>query len=196
MFFFQGWNLLLCFLLADLREMTMVVHHSLVVILAYMGMHPYVHAAAMFFFGVAEVTNVPLTVIDVFKYLPALKQAYPQVNEAMRAVFAVLFIALRLVVWPYYCYPFWVRSAQLLLRHHGVGMEGQPDPTAAFHVAGLVGPLPDGARCHSAFVVSFFVLANLLLTLLQYYWGVTIFGFLFTKPKGKGKAKDRDPKKD
>lgn len=185
MFFFQGWNLLLCFVCPDLGDTMMIVHHSLVVVLAYMGMRPYVHAAAMFFFGMAELTNVPLTVIDIFKYLPWLKKSFPQVNEAVRAIFAVLFIILRMVVWPYFCYPFWVRSAQLILRHCGMSDE----LTAPFHITGLVGALPAETQCHSIFVVVFFVAANLMLTVMQYIWGVTIFGFLFTKPKNERKVK-------
>ena len=61
----------------------MIIHHTLVAILAYFGLHPYVHADAMFFFGVAELTNIPLTVMDVFKYLPSLKANYPKVSKVL-----------------------------------------------------------------------------------------------------------------
>ena len=79
MIFYQGWNLLLCFYCADLRDMAMIIHHALVTVLAYTGLYPYVHSDAMFFFGVAELTNVPLTIIDIFKYLPELKAEFPKV---------------------------------------------------------------------------------------------------------------------
>lgn len=183
MIFFQGWNVVLCLLAADLRDVTMIVHHVLVTLLAYMGLHPYVHIDAMFFFGVAELTNIPLTIIDVFKYLPDLKKNYPAANEACRSIFAVLFIVLRLLVWPVYCYPFWVHSLQLLTIDQSSSINRS---IVSFFTKTLsVPPLDSSVACHSTFVVCFFLFANVMLTLLQFYWGFTIFGFLFVKKSSK-----------
>ena len=143
----------------------------------------------MFFFGVAELTNIPLTIIDVFKYLPALKQNYPNLNEFFRSSFAILFIILRLILWPIYCYEFWIHSLQLVV----VGLNNNNTPnTIASAINTLltilnVTPLASHIQCHSLFVVCFFLFANVLLTLLQFYWGVTIFGFLFVSNKKKEK---------
>lgn len=135
----------------------------------------------MFFFGVAELTNVPLTLIDIFKYLPDLKKNYPAVNEGIRSIFAILFIILRLILWPVYCYPFWVHSLQLLL----IDQSPTNAITVFFNDVLKVTPLASDTVCHSKFVVGFFLFANVLLTTLQYYWGVTIFGFLFVKSEKK-----------
>ena len=108
----------------------------------------------------------------------------------MRSIFAVLFIILRLIIWPFYCYPFWIRSAQLIMLHFGVKDVHTPVANLLFN--GAVTPLsPSVTSCHSVVVVTFFVFANVLLTALQYYWGITIFGFLFTKPKKGGKVKEK-----
>jgi len=181
MMFFQGWNLLLCFIISDLRDITMIIHHFLVTILAYMGCFPYIHLEASFFFGVAELTNIPLTIIDVFKYLPGLKKNYPAVNEAMRSIFAVLFIILRLIMWPLQCWNFWMSSGVLIAKHFQLSAM---EATLTQFLSYKITVMP-----HSIFAVMFFVIANLMLTALQFYWGITIFGFLFVKKdKGDGKT--------
>lgn len=174
MMFFQGWNLLLCFWCADLRDLTMIIHHLLVTILAYMGCAPYIHLEAVFFFGVAELTNIPLTMIDIFKYLPWLRQTYPWLYDLTRTAFAILFIILRLITWPMQCWNFWMSSGVLICRHYGFEAESIFASMLSYKIT--VAP-------HSILVVVFFVAANLMLTALQYFWGVTIFGFLLTKKK-------------
>ena len=84
-------------------------------------------------------------------------------------------IILRLIVWPIHCWHFWLSSLYLIFSHYD------------YHAfdAIILNFLPFNITmpCHSVFVVSFFLVANTLLTILQFYWGVTIFGFLFKKPK-------------
>lgn len=40
--------MLLCLYAKDLRDITMIVHHTLVTVLAYMGLHPYVHIGELY----------------------------------------------------------------------------------------------------------------------------------------------------
>ena len=155
---YQGWNLLLCFLNADLRDPAMIGHHAVTGTLAYFGLHPYLHFYGLFYFGVAELTNIPLTIVDIFKYYPDMKKHFPVVNEVARISFAVSFIILRLIIWPFYSYPFWVGSFELLFKE----------------------------APHSYFVVGFFLFANIFLTGLQFFWGSKIFGFLFKSEKETG----------
>lgn len=79
------------------------------------------------------------------------------VNEISRVVFAVSFIIIRLIMWPYVSYDFWIGSFDLLKT----------------------------GKAHSNFVVAFFLFANLFLTGLQFLWGSKIFGFLFKSGKKK-----------
>ena len=166
---YQGWNLLLCFFNADLRDPAMIGHHLVTGSLAYFGLAPYLHYYGLFFFGVAELTNVPLTIVDVFKYFPDLAKKLSILNELSRVSFAVSFILLRLIVWPYFSYHFALGSIDLL--------------TTNFHT-----------KCHSGFVVGFFLFANVFLTGLQFFWGSKIVGFLFKgnkKEKGDSKGEKK-----
>lgn len=163
---YQGWNFLLCLFNADLRDPAMIGHHVVTGTLAYMGLHPYLHGRAMFFFGFAEFTNVPLTFVDIFKYFPALKERFSLVNEVSRVVFALSFIIIRLIIWPFVSYQFWVGSYDLL----------------------------STGKAHSTFVVSFFLGANVFLTGLQFLWGSKIFGFLFKSGKSKKSGENKKAK--
>ena len=96
---YQVWNLLLCFISKDLMDPAMIGHHLITGSLAFIGLHPYLHWYGLFFFGFAEITNVPLTLVDIFKYFPDLKARFSLVNEASRVIFAVLFLSIRLIIW-------------------------------------------------------------------------------------------------
>lgn len=157
---YQFFNFLLCWVNADLRDPAMIGHHLVTGSLAYFGLHPYLHAEGLFFFGFAEITNVPLTFVDIFKYFPALKERFSLVNEISRVIFALLFIIIRLIIWPYISFQFNVKSYHLIA----------------------------SGKAHSNFVVGFFMFANLFLTFLQFFWGSKIFGFLFKSNKDKKKS--------
>lgn len=160
---YQVWNVVLCFVLNDLYEPFFIGHHTVTASLAYFGTNPYVHYYGLFFFGIAELTNVPLTFYDVFKYFPDLKAKYSMVNEVSKVVFALSFIFLRLVIWPFISFEFWRDSIKLV----------------------------QSGEAHSNFVVIFFLLANFFLTGLQFMWGSKIFGFLFQKPSKKENTKTK-----
>ena len=136
-----------------------VGHHLVTGTLAYFGLNPYLQYYGLFYMGVAEFTNIPLTFVDVFKYLPEAAKKFSFLNEASRIIFALAFIALRLVYWPIMSYDFWTGSINLL----------------------------QTGNAHSNFVVTFFLVANLFLTGLQFLWGSKIFGFLFKSGKNKDK---------
>jgi len=140
---YQGWNLLLCLVNSDLRDPFMIGHHAVTGSLAYFGLAPYLHFYGLFYFGIAELTNIPLTIVDVFKYFPDMAKSMPITNQINRISFAVTFIILRLIIWPIYSYPFWVGSIELLKTN----------------------------TAHSSAVVGIFLGANLFLTGLQFLWG-------------------------
>mmetsp|Transcript_22723 Transcript_22723/g.34366 ORF Transcript_22723/g.34366 Transcript_22723/m.34366 type:complete len:268 (-) Transcript_22723:102-905(-) len=105
---------------------------------------------APFFFGMIELSSIPLQIVDLFhpkqKAWHAYMNQYPilkSLNEICRILFALLFVAMRAVAFPYItassCIPdFWQAS--------------QERPEVA-------------APCISVMV------ANVLFTVLQLYWG-------------------------
>lgn len=137
----------------------MIGHHIVSASVAYFGLHPFGHRSALFYFGIAEFTNIPLTIVDVFKYFPELAKQFRLVNEASRYIFALSFVVLRLIIWPIGAVSFWWTCTSLL-------REG---------------------TAHSTFVVSLFLGANLFLTALQFWWGSKIFGFLLRTKKATAK---------
>jgi hypothetical protein len=161
---FQLWNVLLCLFTPDLNVPEMLGHHLVTAALGYFGMHPYLHGYGLFFFGVAELTNVPLTVYDMFKYMKAAKwqEKYSFIFTVSKLGFAASFVVLRIVVWPMISYPFWKDSVALL----------------------------QSGKAHSNFVVGFFLLANVFLTFLQFFWGWKIVESVL--PKGAAKTANKD----
>lgn len=145
---FQGWNVVLCLLEKDLNNTAMIGHHLATLSLGYFGLHPYLHGQSLFFFGTAELTNIPLTIYDMFKYMkPAgWQKEYKGIFEFAKISFALSFVVLRICYWPYMSYPFWVSSLELL----------------------------QSGKAHSNFVVGFFLGANVFLTGLQFLWGKSI----------------------
>ena len=146
MIFFQGWNVVLCLFLEVLRSPEMIAHHLVTASLAYLGMHPYLHLRGLYFLGIAEVTNIPLTVYDVLKKFERLGWKEGKLYEITQAAFAISFIVFRLIIWPYYCIPFWLGSIDLIRT----------------------------GKAHSNFVVVYFLLSNVFLTGLQLLWGQQI----------------------
>ena len=166
---YQGWNVFLSIFLDVLRDPFMIGHHIATGLLGYLGLHPYLHYRALFFFGMAEVTNIPLTVYDSCK-----KMGWKDgpLFAASQATFAISFIIFRLILWPIYSFQFWIDSYELLT----TGKDKH-----------------SGKQTHSNLVVMIFVLSNLFLTFLQFMWGkqviVGLMGVLGLTKKSKSKSK-------
>ena len=147
---YQFWNLLLCIFNSDLGSWEMIIHHGFAATASIVGMHPYQQQNALYFYGVTEITNIPLTVVDVFKFFPELKQRYPTVNALARYSFAASYTILRLMLWPFQSVAIWKTSIQLL----------------------------NSGEYHSFAAVIFVLVTHIALTILQYFWGYKIFSFL------------------
>lgn len=148
MFSYQIWNTVYTFICADIFTWEMVGHHAVTTALAYFAMHPYLQYYAIFYFGLFELSNVPLTIVEFFDRFKFLAKKYHYFNEFIRVFFAFCFILFRLIIWPIVSKDFWVGSVNLLLSGKG----------------------------HSSFVIAFFLLANAFLTILQFYFGSLILG--------------------
>lgn len=100
---FQTWNLVLCFILDELNVISMFIHHIIVVAscqgtLKYKIMQYY----ALYMYGVLEVTNIFLAVMDIFKLVPVLQTQFYLLYQAVRLCFIVSYIVLRVICLPYY----------------------------------------------------------------------------------------------
>ncbi len=95
MLIYQGWNTIACLLHKDLRTPESMIHHILAFTLALCGMDSLLHYWAIYFFGITEVSTVPLQIMILQK-----KLGYN--NTYASYAFAGLFTVVRLIYWPIY----------------------------------------------------------------------------------------------
>jgi hypothetical protein len=158
---FQTYEVLLALWVPKLRgpRGDMLVHHLATLTLATLGAgYGYLEYYAPFFFGLTELSSVPLAFMDLFKFYPSIKAAMPVANENVRTAFVVVFIPVRIIYWPYVCSEFWKDSFAELQK------ENTRQPTA---------------------LVLTFLVANILLTGLQFFWGVLIAKGVAKKIRGQ-----------
>lgn len=113
---FQIWDF--CATLAMTKEVKgqipHIVHHassaSVCAIALLNGSHGLLLFYGPFFLGVSEISSVPLSMMDLFKYSKVLAEVYPKANEASRVTFAVLFLVFRCCYWPVVTYDFWMTT--------------------------------------------------------------------------------------
>eukprot|EP00045_Choanoeca_perplexa_P007937 m.72824 g.72824 ORF g.72824 m.72824 type:complete len:304 (+) comp14285_c0_seq1:872-1783(+) len=120
-----------------------------------------------FFFGLIEVTNIPLTIIDIFKHYPDLIKQYPNTYTAIRNFFAISFILFRLIMWPIVSFEFWTATLTAL-------SSGQIAKATRFGQPWL----------ETTAAVTFLV-ANAGLTFLQCLWGKTIINGIYKQFFGR-----------
>lgn len=87
------------------------VHHSLVLILANFGLMYdentwFMLYYGVFFFGVSELSSIPLGFVDMFRGNKQLAEAYPKLNDNFRTAFALAFLSVRIAYWPFVMYDF------------------------------------------------------------------------------------------
>ena len=143
---YQLWNLVACLLHNEYRDLAGIGHHIVTSGLAYMGFHPYAQYYALFYFGVAELTTIPLNAVTIFKHLPHLSTQYPFLYQLARNSFVVSYFIVRIFWWPVVSYELFFGCIDLLTNN----------------------------KAHSTFVVCYFLFANMFLTGLQFYWGYLI----------------------
>ena len=153
---YELWNTLMAIALPEYRTAAFVGHHATTLYLALLSTAPFLHVYGAYFVGVTAVSSVLLGVVDIFRHVTALQQALPSLNLALRACFALAFLATRTVMWPLVSVPFW---------------------------RDVVAALRDGSA-HSAWACAVYLAANVLLTALQALWSVRIARGLWTAVVG------------
>ena len=176
------WDIPTGLLTPSLREPAMVAHHvamfltATLALGAWSGGHPLLGYYAAYYFGVIEVSSIPLILVDLFHpkrraWFQYLNTAAPKIvhsfNELNRVCFAVLFLLVRAISFPYVSFAYVI-----------------PD---IVKVAAL--PLEERRGVST---VPLYVMAtlNLFFSCLQFYWGTLVLRQVLKalKPSTKKKS--------
>ena len=114
-FAFQTWDFAISFLHSELNKPEMLAHHSLAALLCYWGLTmPYMHYYAIYFMGVAEVSSVPLVIVDICKYYPEFAKRFPTIDLVSKLLFALFFVLVRDMFWVYTAVTVWTDGIGVL----------------------------------------------------------------------------------
>jgi hypothetical protein len=145
MIIYQLWNVVICILLNDLRDPIMIAHHLVTAYLAYTATI-FGHYYACFFFGLTEITNIPLTIMDIFDHFPYLNTKYSYINNISRISFAIMFYTVRIFMWIQTMYNYW-RDSYIVIT---------------------------SGRAHSIPILLLNIISSAFLTVLQLLWAYKI----------------------
>jgi hypothetical protein len=157
---YQLWGLALgVFFVGELPSM--IVHHVAVICVG--SVSAFLHCGFRyyipFFYGLIEISSVPLAVMNAFKNNKHWIKAYPEMYTAVRTAFAVTFLLVRVILWTPNYWDFFCNAAMLLYSSEVITTK---------------------------VILAVFILSSLILTGLQYFWASKIISALV---KGGGPKK-------
>ena len=124
---------------------------------------------APFFFGVIEISSVPLAIMNFCKDQEEITKAYcPKLPLVVRPVFAVVFLMVRVVLWT-------------------------PLIGDVLRLAGLLGMTCETGVCMVG--IGSFALSAVFLTLLQFYWALLIVKGIRNALKGEDRSGSQKTKR-
>lgn len=94
---YQFWNLLMSLMRKE--GPVSLVHHGACMLLGIINCSCFNMYHLIYAGGVAEISTVILTFMDIFKLNPYLQEKYPSWNLAIRVTFCAAFLLLRVVIW-------------------------------------------------------------------------------------------------
>lgn len=104
----QVFDLSTTIILPGMRKPDAIAHHAVSLYLAYqLTSNGFLHYWEPFYFGLLELSSVPLCFVDFFRAFPALSKRFDAVNEVVRLSFAATFIPVRCLYMPYISYFWW-----------------------------------------------------------------------------------------
>jgi hypothetical protein len=145
---------------AALLKPELLAHHLVTAVLMCVCLHPFGNSRMFMFFGLTELSSIPLNVVYLIRRFPALRSAYPTAELASKLCFSLSFLALRVVL-----------SSK-------ISWDLQRD-LWSLYVSGTA---------HSMAVAAFVSISNAFVCTLQLYWATLIFQGL-QKMLGGGRAK-------
>jgi len=128
---------------------SVIVHHVAVICVASVsafvrcGFRYYIP----YFYGLIEISSVPLSIMNQFKQNEGWIRAYPEMYQTVRVVFAVTFLLVRVVLWTPFYWSFWAHATLLLYSSENIS---------------------------TTVILTVFNLSSLVLTFLQYFWASKI----------------------
>lgn len=95
--------------LPEIRTWDAVLHHFAVCTVCSFTFYPRPFGTfySPFYSGLQELSSVALGIVDIFKQFPSLQEQYIGCYFAGRFLFAILFVAVRLVLWAWVVWYFW-----------------------------------------------------------------------------------------
>ena len=113
-----------------------------------------------YFYGLIEISSVPLSVVNSFKHNKHWIKAYPEAYTAVRMVFALSFLLVRVVLWTPIYWSFFALATMLLYSSEST---------------------------LTKVILTLFNSSSLVLTMLQYYWATKIISAMVkaTRPSKK-----------
>lgn len=147
---YQLWNTLFSCVVKEYRTTAALSHHVAGVFICAIAVHDYCHYHTGFFIGLSEMSTIPLSLVDLFKYIPSLAKRFPTVELVAKLLFAGLFLFIRCFLWPTMSVLFWRDNIVCVLGH-----------------------TCDVSELSTYQLTRIFLLSvgNLFLTFLQFFWG-------------------------
>lgn len=145
----------------SLLKPELLAHHSVTFILMWLCLHPFAHSRVGIFFGLTEISTVPLMTLDMFKQFKGLGERYPLCDMLSKLTFSLSFLVLRVVLTSVVSYEF------------------QRDLYEIY----------TSGRAHSVPAVAFMSIANLFVCCLQFYWSTLIVKGVMKMVRGGGRGK-------
>ena len=155
------WDIPAGFAITSLRERsnarTMLVHHLVVVLLSYLVIDPpRFHYYVAFFFGLIEMSSVPMALMDLchprnapWFALSKRSKGVALANSVLRGIFAISYMVLRAVCFPYVMFTGVLPDIYALLH-----LEPPPPVSkASLLTVGVSGILLTGLQLHWAWLI-------------------------------------------
>lgn len=151
MMVYQFWNLICCSALKEFSDIPSLMHHLIAMLLSFFCQAPIWLYYATYFLACSEISTIPLTIVDIFAKFPRFRVRFEGLNAVSRVLFVVAFMSARVFYFPYLDFRFW---------HH------------CYRV------ISNNEYVHSYPVFYFFLLSNIFMTGLQFFWASKMLGFL------------------
>lgn len=159
---YQVWALPLGYFIVG-EPKAMIVHHCAVICVgsvstfARCGFRYY----TPYFYGLIEISSVPLSIMNSFKNNRHWIKAYPGIYRAVRLVFGVTFLLVRVILWTPFFSSFFTLASMLLY---------------------------SSEHTSTKIILVCFNISSLVLTMLQYFWASKIVVALCKSPGSKTKG--------
>ncbi len=114
---YQGWNCILCLILRELRTVQMLSHHVFALVLAVCAMDSFLNYWTIYFFGITELSSIPLSGITILTHLLGKEKENHPLYKFSKMSFAFSFTVVRIVFWT----PYFVHCIQQSFKHYFSG---------------------------------------------------------------------------